>query len=187
MVSIQEKGGLMAKTIMLAIVLVAVTIASCLADQLAWNSRGTCEEASKSIGQGSILLSYCSLCSNEHIEVWLVKGIIVAPTAAKGLFQVNIFGIRLYRSTEAFQEMRYLEPVDYEIVKGGGPSRWFVTGIDLAYVYVPTRNGSFRCLGKVINRECSVNVDTISLPYQLLEQAKTEVQRESRKVMLTWQ
>ncbi|MCD6494782.1 hypothetical protein J7K60_01870, partial [Candidatus Bipolaricaulota bacterium] len=67
----------MSKTIMLAIVLVAVTTVSCLADQLAWNSRGTCEEAVKSIGQGSILVSYCSLCSNEHIEVWLVKGVIV--------------------------------------------------------------------------------------------------------------
>jgi len=187
MVSIQEKGGLMSKTIMLAIVLVAVTTASCLADQLAWNSRGTCEEASKSIGQGSILLSYCSLCSNEHIEVWLVKGIIVAPTAAKGLFQVNIFGIRLYRSKEPFRENQYLESVEYEAVTGEEPARWFITGIDLGYIHVPTSEGTFRCLGKVIERECSINVDTISLPHQLLEQAMREVRRESKKVTLAWQ
>jgi len=186
MLGSEKKDLFMPKIVALAAVLVVVTTMSCIADQLAWNSRGTCEEAAKSIEQGSILLSYCSLCSNEHVEVWLVKGIIVAPTATQGLFEVNVIGKRLYRSTEAFQEMRYLEPVDYEIVKGGGPSRWFVTGIDRAYVYVPTRNGSFRCLGKVINRECSVNVDTISLPYQLLEQAKTEVQRESKKLMLAW-
>ena len=96
--------GLMSKIIILAIVLVAITTMSCIADQLAWNSRGTCEEAVKSIRQGSILLSYCSLCSNEHVEVWLVRGIIIAPTAAQGLFEVNILGIRLYRSSEAFQE-----------------------------------------------------------------------------------
>ena len=176
----------MSKTIMLAIVLVAVTTMSCLADQLAWNSRGTCEEAAKSIEQGSILVSFCSLCSNEHVEVWLVRGIIVAPTPTQGLFEVNVFGIRLYRSNEAFQEMQYSEPVEYKAVKGQEPARWFAAAIDLAYVYVPTSEGTFRCLGKVINRECSINVDTISLPRQLLEQAKTEVQRENREIMLTW-
>ena len=186
MVSIQEKGGLMSKTIMLAIVLVAVTTMSCLADQLAWNSRGTCEEAAKSIEQDSILLSYCSLCSNEHIEIWLVRGIIIAPTATQGLFEVNVLGICLYRSQEAFQENRYSELVEYEAVTGEGPTRWFATVIDLAYVYVPTAEGTFRCLGKVINRECIINVDTISLPHQLLEQAKREAQRERKELMLAW-
>jgi hypothetical protein len=171
---------------MLAIVLIAVMTTSCLADQLAWNSRGTCEEAAKSIEQGSILLSYCSLCSNEHVEVWLVKGVIVAPTVTQGLFEVNVFGIRLYMSKEPFQEKQYSEPVQYEAVTGHGRSRWFVAGIDLAYVYVPTSEGAFRCLGKVIERECSINVDTISLPHQLLEQAKRKLERESKKAMLTW-
>ena len=177
----------MHKTIILAIVLVVVMTVSCLADQLAWNSRGTCEEAVKSIGQGSILVSYCSLCSNEHIEVWLVKGVIVAPTAAQGLFEVNVLGIRLYRSKEAFQESDYSEPVEYEAVTGEEPARWFITGIDLAYVYAPTGEGSFQCLGKIIDRECIINVDTISLSRQLFEQTKRKAQRESEKEMLTWQ
>ncbi len=175
----------MSKTITLAIVLVVVVTVSCLADQLAWNSRGTCEEAAKSIEQGSILLSYCSLCSNEHVEVWLVKGIIVAPTVTQGLFQVNVLGKRLYRSNEAFQENNYSEPVEYEAVTGEGSARWFITGIDLAYVYVPTSEGSFRALGKVINRECSINIATISLPHQLLDQAKRQLGRESKMQMLT--
>ena len=115
-----------------------------------------------------------------------MKGIIVVPTATQGLFEVNVFGIRLYRSKEAFRETKYSEPVEYEAFTGEGPARWFVTGIDLAYVYVPTSKGAFRCLGKVIERECSINVDTISLPHQLLEQAAREVQRESKKVVLTW-
>jgi len=176
----------MQKIITLTIVLVAVTTISCLADQLAWNSRSTCEEAVNSSGQGSILVSYCSLCSNEHIEVWLVKGIIVAPTAAQGLFEVNVLGIRLYRSNEAFQESDYSEAVEYQAVTEEEPARWFITGIDLAYVYVPTSEGSFRCLAKVINGECIINVDTISLPYQLLEQARREIGRESRKMTLAW-
>ena len=177
----------MSKTIMLAIILVVVMPVSCFADQLAWNSRGTCEEAAKSIEQGSILLSYCSLCSNEHVEVWLVKEISVAPTAAQGLFEVSILGRRLYRSKEALREKPYSEPVEYEAVTGEGPTRWFITGIDLAYVYVPTSEGTFQCLGKVIDCECSVDVDTLSLPHQLLEQARREIGRESRKVMLAWQ
>jgi len=176
----------MSKTIMLVIVLVVVVTVSCLADQLAWNARETCEEAAKRISRDSIVLSYCSNCSNEHVEVWLVKGIIVAPTVAYGLFEVNVFGKRLYRSNEAFREKGYSEPVQYEAVTGDGSSRWFVAGIDLAYVYIPTSEGSFRCLGKVIERECIINVDTISLPYQLLEQTKRELERESKKLMLAW-
>jgi len=176
----------MSKTIMLVIVLVVVTTVSCLADQLAWNSRGTCEEAAKRIGRNSILISYCSLCSNEHVEVWLVKGIIVAPTVAHGLFEVNVFGKRLYKSNEAFREKGYSEPVEYAAVTGEDLARWFITGIDLAYVYVPTSEGSFQCLGKVIKRECSVNVDTISLPHQVFKQAKREAMRERKKPMLTW-
>ena len=176
----------MHKSILLAIVLVVVTTMSCFADQLAWNSRGTCEKAAKSIELGSILLSYCSLCDSEHVEVWLVKGIRVTPTATQGLFEVNVFGIRLYTSKEAFREKQYSEPVEYAPVTGEESARWFATGIDLAYVYVPTGSGSFRCFGKVIKRECIINVDTISLPLQLLEQARAEAQRESKKVMLAW-
>ena len=134
----KKKERLMQKIVMLAIVFVAITMVSCLADQLAWNSRRTCEEAAKMIKLGSILLSYCSLCSNEHVEVWLVQGINIAPTVTQGLFQVNVFGIRLYKSKEALREMSFSQPVQYEAITGEGPARWFAVGIDLAYVYVPT-------------------------------------------------
>jgi len=98
---------------------------------------------------------------------------------------VNVFGRRLFTSKKAFREKQYSEPVQYEAVTGDGSSRWFLEGIDLAYVYVPTGKGSFHCLAKIIKRECSINVDTISLPSQLLEQAEREVERERAKEMLT--
>lgn len=137
MLGTEKKDCFMPKIITLAIVLVAVATVSCLADQLAWNSRTTCAEAAKRISRDSIVLSYCSNCSNEHVEVWLVKGIIVAPTAAYGLFEVNVFGIRLYTSKEPFREKGYSEPVQYEAVTGDGLSRWFLAGIDLAYSIRP--------------------------------------------------
>ena len=177
----------MPKIIVLAIVLVAVMTVSCLADQLAWNSRELCEEAAKRIGRNSILISYCSCCNNEHVEVWFGKRAVVAPTATQGLFEVNVFGRRLYTSKKAFREKQYSEPVQYEAVTGDGSSRWFLAGIDLAYVYVPTSKGLFHCLAKVIKRECIINVDTISLPYQLLQQAEREVKRERQQEMLTRQ
>lgn len=177
----------MFKMIMVATVLIAVTAVLCFADQLAWNAREICEEAAKRIGRNSILISYCSCCNNEQLEVWLVKRASIAPTVTQGLFEVNVFGRRLYTSKKAFHEEQYSEPVRYEAVIDDGSSRWFFAGIDLAYVYVPTSEGSFRCLAKVIKRECSIHVDTISLPYQLLEQAEREVERERGKVMLTRQ
>ena len=73
-----KKGVLMSKTVMVAIVLVAITAALCFADQLAWNAREICEEAAKRIKRNSILISYCSCCDNEHLEVWLVKRAVIA-------------------------------------------------------------------------------------------------------------
>jgi hypothetical protein len=183
----ERKEVLMSKTLMVAIILVAITAALCFADQLAWNAREICEEAAKRIRQNSILISYCSCCDNEHLEVWLVKRVIVATIATQGWFKVNIFGRRLFTSKKAFRENQYSEPVQYEAVTGDGSSRWLLEGIDLAYVYVPTSKGSFHCLAKGIKRECSINVDTISLPSQLLEQAEREVGRERKKEMLTRQ
>ncbi len=41
---------------------------------------------------------------------------------------------------------------------------WVVEGIDLAYTYIYTGSGSFQCLGKVLELDCRVEVETISLP-----------------------
>ena len=186
MLESEKRDCSMPRILTLVIVLVAIIMVPCLADQLAWNSRATCEEAAKSIQQNAILLSYCSLCNNEHVEVWLVKGIIVAPTAVQGLFELSVLGKRLYTSKEVFQGNQHWEPIPYEAFMKEGSLRWFAAAIDLAYVYVPMDEGTFRCLGKIIKRKCIINVNTISLPRQILEEAKRKVWIESKKEMLTW-
>jgi len=167
------------------VVVLAVATLSCLADQLAWNSRETCEVAAKKIKPNSILVSYCSLATSDHVEVWLVKRVVVATTSTEGFFEVNVFGRRLYKSKRTFREKQYLEPVEYEAVTGDESSRWFLEGIDLAYVYVPTGSGAFRCLAKVIKRDCDVNVDMIKLPPQLVDKIEKELDKEREKRMLT--
>jgi len=141
----------------------------CLADQLQWNSHGVCERAVRAIKPESIIISYCSLADNEYVEVWLVKKVGVANTSTKGLFEVSIFGKRLYKSKKAFSSGEYREPVDYIESKDDRHSGWFVEGIDLAYVYIHMGDNSFRCLGKLLELECLVELETIKLPDNLVK------------------
>ena len=184
-VSIKKKGVFMSKSIIVAVLLVVVVTLLCFADQLAWNRRPICEDAAEVIRRNPILISYCSCCDDEHVEVWLVKRVVVATTSTEGFFEVNVFGRRLYKSNKAFREKQYLEPVEYEAVTGDESSRWFLEGIDLAYVYVPTGNGAFRCLAKIMKRDCDVNVDMIKLPPQLVDKIEKELDNEREERMLT--
>jgi len=109
------------------------------------------------------------LADNEHVEVWLVKKVGVANTPTKGLFEVSIFGKRLYKSKKAFSSGEYREPVDYIEFKDERHSGWFVEGIDLAYVYIHTGDNSFRCLGKVLELECLVELETMNFPDDLMK------------------
>ncbi len=153
----------------LIVPLVLIGSLACLADQLQWNSRGVCERAVSVIRPESILISYCSLADNEHVEVWLVKRVDVANTPTEGLFEVFIFGERLYKSKKALSSGEYREPVDYMEFKDERHSGWFVEGIDLAYVYIHTGDNSFRCLGKVLELECLVELETMKLPDDLVK------------------
>ena len=115
--------------------------------------------------------------------MWLVKKVIAAITSQDDLFEVHVFGKRLYRSKEMVRENHYSEPIEYEVISGGESDSWFLEGIDLAYVYVPTGKTSFSCLGKILKIECETQVNTINLPEHIVEQIQ---ERELKDVeMLT--
>ena len=174
----------MSKPIVIACMIALFATSTCFADQLAWNSREICEESAMAIKRNSILISYCSLCDNEYVEIWLVKKVIVGTTAVHNLFQVNIFGKRMYKSKKAFQEKQYFEPVDYESIAHDDSSQWFLEGIDLAYIYVPTVNGSFLCLGKMMQYDCDVNVEIINLPSKIIDNINNYIEKKGENEML---
>lgn len=154
----------------LAVLLVLIGSIACFADQLQWNSRGVCKRAIRLIRPGSILISYCSLADNEHIEVWLVKEVDAINTPIEGLFEVFILGKRLYTSKKAFSSGEYRESVDYIEYKPVDQCECFYEAIDLAYVYIHAGTNSFQCLGKVLGLECLVEIEKIHLPDDLMEQ-----------------
>lgn len=159
----------MRRITILIVSLVLIGSLTCLADQLQWNSRGICERAVRLIRPESILISYCSLADNEHVEVWLVKGADVVNTPIEGLFEVLISAKRLYKSKTAFSSGEYREPIDYIEYRSEGQFGSFVEGIDLAYVYIHTGDNSFRCLGKALELECLVELETMSFPDNLMK------------------
>jgi hypothetical protein len=167
--NIAARGVAVRRITILIVSLVLIGSLTSLADQLQWNARGVCERAVHLIRPKSILISYCSLADNEHVEVWLVEGVGIANTSTEGLFEVLISGKRLYKSKTAFSSGDYREPIDYIEYKSEGRLRRFVKGVDLAYVYIHTGDNSFRCLGKVLGLECLVELETMNLPDDLMK------------------
>ena len=159
---------------------------TCLADQLQWNDRDVCERAVREIKREPILLSYCPLADEEHVEVWLVKGVDIVNTPTEGLFEVCIFGRRLYTSKKAFSLGEYLEPVDYIELKDESDSWRVAKRIDLAYVYLPAGNDSFRCLGTILGLQFLVELEAMSLPAELtkrIDSRKNPGNRLSRQLI----
>jgi len=151
----------MRRIVILVVSLGLISSAICFADQLQWNDREICERAARLIGQAPIVLSYCSLADKAHVEVWLVGGVDIVRTAAEGLYEVIVMGKRLCESRRSLPSGNHREPacdIEFEVSRD---SHWFVEGIDLAYVYLPTSEGAFRCLGTMLELPCVVEVETM--------------------------
>ncbi len=170
---------------LLAVLLVLIGSLACFADQLQWNSRDVCKRAMRLIRPDSILISYCSLADNEHVEVWLVKEVDAIHTPTEGLLEVFILGKRLYTSKKTFSSGECREPVDYIEYRPVEQSEYFYKGIDLAYVYIYGGSNSFKCLGKVLGLECLVEIEKIHLPDDLMEQL-TNMKKPNHLIDLHW-
>jgi hypothetical protein len=156
----------------LAVALIVACSSACPADQLQWNASAECKEAVRAIGLRSLLVSFCSLADADHIELWLVRKAYVVGTPVKGLYEVVVRAKRLYRSQLAFSSGELQSPEDCWAPSEVAPRSEFHSGIDLAYVYIHTEGNTFRCLGRVLGLECSVDVETISLPDLVMEQIR---------------
>lgn len=148
----------------LATVLVLTWAVSTSADQYAWNSRAVCLKAVGILSEGSLVVSYCSLCENEYLEVWRVKNAFVTATEAEGYYQVVVWAKRLFRSTTPLNSTRSAGSADYERLPDGEDSL-IVTGVDLAYLYVRRTNGRFLVLAKELKlKPLECRVKKIRLP-----------------------
>lgn len=158
------KGATICRIIILVLLLAAIGSSTCLADQLQWNALTACKEAVQAIGRDSLLTSYCSQANEDYVELWLVRSAYVVHTPAEGLFEVLVLAKRLYKSQKAFSSGEFPVSADQWGFNEVRDSGWFVEGIDLAYVYIHTGDSSFQCLGRVLELECLVGVEMISLP-----------------------
>jgi hypothetical protein len=157
---------------LLLIIATAFSMAS-RADQLAWIPRADVEQVVESIqqdiqrrekaGEPYYLVSYCSQCDHEHVEVWEVRKVVAVAIPDTDYFEMNVFGRIVLRSVETFREGTYREPVAYKAVPPD-EAAWFRRSVDLAYLYSPSNGGGFHCVGKAFHLECDVHVERIRIP-----------------------
>lgn len=139
---------------------------SVFADQFQILDLKTANEAVKRIPENSILISYCSECNNQTIEIWRVKKALVANFGKNNDLGVTIVGKRLYESKKTFNSGEYREPIEYNLVTAINPDDlWFVEeGIDLAYVYVPVDGRVFDNLADRMKLSPEIKVHQMRLP-----------------------
>ena len=167
------KRTIICRIVILVVSLAAIGSSTCFADQLQWNALDICKEAAQAIGRKSLLLSYCSQADEDHVELWLVRGAYIVETSAEGLFEVLVLAKRLYMSQNPFSAEEFPVSAAEWRFDEARESRWFVEGIDLAYTYIYSGGSSFHCLGKVLDLECLVGVETITLPRPVMERMTT--------------
>jgi hypothetical protein len=156
--------------------------AVCGADQFAYNSLDISRRAAQAIKSDSILVSYCSRCDDQRVEVWQVRKAVVTATDQRKFFEVQVFGKRLFRSKKKFDKGEYKEPVQYRKVGSQAQgSRWFLNGVDLAYIYVPVGNGAFRNLARVLELEAKVKVEKINLPTDVFSEVEQGIAQHALK------
>ncbi|MFC2099329.1 hypothetical protein ACFLSF_00645, partial [Candidatus Bipolaricaulota bacterium] len=137
------------------------------------------------IGRESLLISYCSQADEDLVELWLVRDLKIIDTPVAGLFEVLVLAKCLYRSQRAFSSEEFPASDDHWAFGEAHDPGWFVEGIDLAYVYIHAGGSIFQCLGKELELECLVGVETITLPDGVME--KVMVGRgSSRRISLQW-
>jgi len=169
------------RRILLVALLVAVISLAGMADQLQWNDATTSLRAVQALVQNSWVISYCSLADTDTVGVWLIRGICVADTSAEGLLESKVLAKCVYQSHEDVAADEFPLSEDRWTFEQVNDSNWGYTGIDLAYTYIYTGDSSFRCLGKALDLDCQVEVETISLPDQLIEalQRRSSLELES--------
>src|ERR1700728_2840855 len=145
--SAQSKSSRAAWLVAFLVMSLVCRISKARADQFIFNPRSICTNALNFIHDGSVVISFCSQCDAEHLEIWRVKQSFVADALYQDQFQLILVGKRLYRSRLEFKQGQYKEPVKFEKVPDSEKSL-LVEGVDLAYLYVQSPDGTFHVLAK---------------------------------------
>ncbi|NMB76721.1 MAG: hypothetical protein GYA21_16515 [Myxococcales bacterium] len=147
------------KTKTLTCGLLAAALFSCPAgaDQLQCNDQRTAERAVQILAPGSLMIDFCSLCT-DSVKVVLVRS---ARAVQDCNYEVQVEGTVLLQSEQTFSG-RLPEKVRYRITEQAYQKR-----VDLAYAYVEKAPNDFRWLGGVLGLRAEVKVPAIRLPADL--------------------
>lgn len=153
------------------------TAAPVAADQLAVVAPKDCKRAAEALRESDLLVSYCSMCDDDHAEVWWIEKIETTPFDPQGkLCSVDVRGRRLLR-VATFPAK---EPTLWRFEEIPAPeSKLRYEGIDLAYVYQADRAAPlrFRVVGRRLSLPCDVKVEILRLNSEILQRARALIKK----------
>ena len=158
--------------IILSAVFTLILATFSFADQYQIVDFKTAQRAVEVIKWKPFLVSYCSECDKQAVQVWKVRDALITTDDGKN-FSVKIFGKRVYESEKIFDRGKYREPVQYMASKyPTAADEWFVQEIDLAYIYVPIggTTRTFENLAQFMSlKPLNIQVAAINLPMDVMQ------------------
>ena len=154
------------KTLFVVLLIFSAATVS-FADQFQVNDLKTAQQAVSIIKRKPYLVSFCSQCDKQSVQVWKIKDVFITTEDGKD-FRIKIVGRRVYESRKQFDREKYREPIQYAVSTAPSPDDlWFTEEIDLAYVYIPLGTRNFENLAKFIGLKPDILVDAINLPMDI--------------------
>ncbi|MEM1296163.1 MAG: hypothetical protein AAGH89_12420 [Verrucomicrobiota bacterium] len=149
------------KTILMICTVLGLLSKISFADQLAYISKADAERAAEHIEKQQLIVTYCSLCNSEPVELWHVQETKVAHTGYENYYEVIVKARRILTSARVFDSGQYQEPVELDYV-GHPDSALEELKLDLAYIYTALE-GAWFCVGKLLEMDCEILVEEIRI------------------------
>jgi len=133
----------------------------CHSDQLAYLDKPEAIRVAEDLKKREIMITYCSECESDTLELWLVSHAEAHYTGHGSFFEVLLTARPLLRSHEALSATRVGNGADLTYA-GSTDRKLRSIPLDLAYTYVLV-DAEWVCAGKYFGLPCEVSLERFQL------------------------
>lgn len=147
--------------ILIGLILGICALQICYGDQLAYLDKPEAIRVAEDLKKREIIITYCSECESDTLELWLVCHAEAHYTGHGSFFEVLLTARPLLRSTEALNATRMKNGADLKYV-GSADRKLRSVPLDLAYTYLLV-DDEWVCAGKYFGLPCEVSLERFQL------------------------
>lgn len=147
--------------ILIGLILGIFALHICHGDQLAYLDKPEAIRVAEDLRKREIIITYCSECDSDTLELWLVSHAEAHYTGHGSFFEVLLTARPLLRSTEALNATRMKNGADLKYA-GSADRKLRSIPLDLAYTYLLV-DDEWVCAGLHFGMPCEVSLERFQL------------------------